>query len=288
MEPYHYNQPLISVVIPAMNEENNLPHVLPFIPLTVHEVILVDGNSTDNTIAAAQKLWPSIRIIKQSGKGKGAALRQGFEASTGDIIVMLDADGSANPREIPRFVDALLKGYDFAKGSRFMRGGGSHDITFIRTTGNFLLSHFVNLLYWTNFTDLCYGYNVFWKYCLDYINVDTDGFEVETLISLRILRAKLKIIEIPSFEYPRLHGQSNLDTFPDGWRVLKTILKERVREVPQSLQVHHFASLPKTTDQLPVPQVPAEPTTDEISTPPGRIQSLAAKKVHLERVKSTK
>ncbi|HLZ56814.1 MAG TPA: glycosyltransferase family 2 protein [Ktedonosporobacter sp.] len=286
MEQNHHNQPLISVVIPAMNEEHNLPHVLPFIPLTVHEVILVDGNSTDNTITAAQELWPSIRIVKQAGKGKGAALRQGFEASTGDIIVMLDADGSANPREIPRFVDSLLKGYDFAKGSRFMRGGGSHDITFVRTTGNFLLSRFVNLLYWTNFTDLCYGYNVFWKYCLNYINVDTDGFEVETLISLRILRAKLKIIEIPSFEYPRVHGASNLNTFRDGWRVLKTILKERVREVPHALQVHHFASLPKTTDQLPVTKLPVEPTTDALATPPLLLEP--AKQSHLERVRSTK
>ena len=246
-QPY----PRISVVIPAMNEANNLPHVLPYIPSNVDEVILVDGHSSDDTVQVARRLLPSIRILTQVGKGKGAALQQGFTASTGDIIVMLDADGSANPREIHRFVDALLKGYDFAKGSRFLAGGGSHDITMLRGAGNFGLSMVVNILFWTHFSDLCYGYNAFWRYCLDYINVDCDGFEVETLINLRAHRARLKIIEIPSFEYPRLYGQSNLNTFKDGWRVLKTILKERGRVVPQQAQVHHFTTLYKN---VPSPQ----------------------------------
>lgn len=241
VEQHRY--PRISVVIPALNESGNLPHVLPYIPSIVDEVVLVDGHSTDDTVRVARALLPSVRIVKQEGKGKGAALRQGFAASTGDIIVMLDADGSANPREITRFVDALLKGYDFAKGSRFTVGGGSSDITLLRSVGNFVLSIVVNILFWTHFSDLCYGYNAFWRYCLDYIAVDCDGFEVETLINLRAHRAKLKIVEIPSFEYPRLHGKSNLNTFKDGWRVLKTIVRERGRTVPSASQVHHFTTL---------------------------------------------
>jgi len=219
----------ISVVIPTLNEAANLQHVLPYIPSCVHEVILVDGHSTDGTIEVAQQLLPTVRIIPQTGEGKGNALCVGFAACTGDIIVMLDADGSANPNEIPRFVDALTAGYDFAKGSRFIQDGGSHDITILRNIGNYWLCKLVNTLYRTYFSDLCYGYNAFWRHCLDYVRIDCDGFEVETLINLRMHKANLRIVEVPSFEYRRVHGQSNLHTFRDGWRVLKTIL----RELPQ-------------------------------------------------------
>ncbi|GAC1361945.1 MAG: hypothetical protein NVS2B12_04530 [Ktedonobacteraceae bacterium] len=219
--------PTVSVVIPARNEAENLPYVLPYIPAMVSEVILVDGHSSDHTIEVARQLMPSIHIIEQTGKGKGDALRLGFAACTGDIIVMLDADGSADPTEIPAFVDALVRGNDFAKGSRFMKGGGSHDITPLRRLGNHGLSGLVNLLFLTNFSDLCYGYNAFWKHCLNHVEIDCDGFEVETLINLRMHKAKLAIIEVPSFEYPRISGQSNLNTFRDGWRVLLTIFRER-------------------------------------------------------------
>ena len=218
--------PHISVVVPARNEAQNLPFVLPYIPAIVEEVILVDGHSFDNTIEVAQQLLPSIRIVTQTGKGKGNALCAGFAACTGDIIVMLDADGSADPREIPQFVEALIAGHDFAKGSRFVGGGGSHDITEMRYLGNYLLSMLVNVLFVTRFSDLCYGYNAFWKHCLKDLEIECDGFEIETLIHLQMHKAKFKIVEVPSVEYPRVHGESNLRTFRDGWRVLKTILKE--------------------------------------------------------------
>lgn len=218
--------PTISVVIPARNEAQNLRHVLPYIPTSVSEVILVDGHSTDETIEEALKLMPSIRVLHQSGRGKGDALRTGFAACTGDIIVMLDADGSADPAEIPRFVEALESGYDFAKGSRFLEGGGSVDITRLRRWGNASLSSFVNVLFGTQFSDLCYGYNAFWKHCLNHVIVDCDGFEVETQLNLRMHATHMKIAEVPSFEHARIHGQSNLNAARDGWRVLQTILRE--------------------------------------------------------------
>jgi len=224
--------PPISVVIPARNEAQNLHYVLPHIPPMVSEVILVDGHSIDNTIEVAQQLLPNIRIIKQVRTGKGDALRVGFAACTGSIIVMIDADGSTDPKEIPSFIDGLLAGNDFAKGSRFMKGGGSHDITPLRTLGNYGLSMLVNLFFGVHYSDLCYGYNAFWRRCLDHIRIDCDGFEVETLINIRVHKARLKIVEIPSFERPRLFGQSNLRTFRDGWRVLNIIMQERVRSLP--------------------------------------------------------
>ncbi|MFL5626751.1 MAG: glycosyltransferase family 2 protein [Ktedonobacteraceae bacterium] len=230
-QPY----PQISVVIPALNEAQNLRHVLPLIPPIVNEIILVDGCSVDDTVAVIQLLratiQPPIHLINQTGKGKGDALKVGFTACTGDIIVMLDADGSTDPREIPIFVEALMRGNDFAKGSRCILGGGSHDFSAIRRLGNYVLRQLVNILFWTRFSDLCYGYNAFWKHCLDRIEIDCDGFEVETLMNLRVHKANLKIVEVPSIEYRRIYGKSNLRVFRDGWSVLKTILKERSKSI---------------------------------------------------------
>lgn len=228
--------PTISVVIPTRNEAQNLYYILPRIPGMVSEVVLVDGHSTDDTIKVAQELRPDIRIIRQIHRGKGDAVRIGFAACTGEMIVMLDGDGSTDPQEIPRFVDALLQGYDFAKGSRFIKGGGSTDITPLRKLGNYGLCQLVNILFCRQFSDLCYGYNAFRRDCLQYVEIDCDGFEVETQLSLRMLKARRAIVEVPSMEHPRLYGQSNLRTFRDGWRVLKTIAKEwrhfRVGAVP--------------------------------------------------------
>jgi peptidoglycan/xylan/chitin deacetylase (PgdA/CDA1 family) len=221
--------PRISVVIPTRNEAQNLHYVLPFIPRAVSEVILVDGHSTDDTVAVAQQLLPSIQVIRQQRRGKGDALRVGFVACTGDIIVMIDADGSTDPSEITRFVDALLQGNEVAKGSRFIKGGGSSDITWLRSLGNFGLSQLVNLLFGTAYSDLCYGYNAFWKRSLERIALDCEGFEIETQLAIRMHRAGLNIVEVPSVERPRIFGQSNLRTFRDGWRVLKMILKEYIR-----------------------------------------------------------
>ena len=233
-------EPTVSIVIPAKNEARNLPHVFAKLPENC-ELILVDGNSTDDTVSVAQRLRPDITVIGQTRNGKGNALACGFAAATGDFIVMIDADGSNEPAEIPRFVAALREGADFAKGSRFLSGGGSLDISLIRRIGNFWLNRTVNLLYGTRYTDLCYGYNAFRRECLDVMTLNAteiegsqpgvmlwgDGFEVETLINVRIAKAGLRVTEVPSFETVRHYGASNLNAFSDGMRVLRTIRVER-------------------------------------------------------------
>jgi len=227
--------PRVSVVIPTLNEEENLPHVFCHLPTDLHEVIVVDGHSTDHTVGMARMLRPDVRIVMQSGRGKGNALAAAFRECTGDIVVTLDADGSTDGREIPRFVAALWNGADFVKGSRFAQGGASADITFVRKLGNRALSTLVNGLYGTSYTDLCYGYNAFWARCLPYLRVDCDGFEVETLINVRIAKAGLVVHEVPSYERNRLNGMSNLHAVRDGTRVLRTIALERMSAASRQL-----------------------------------------------------
>lgn len=219
-------KPKISLVIPTLNEAENLPYVLPLIPDIVDEVLLVDGYSTDNTIEVACHLYPNIRIVMQEGRGKGSALRTGFKAATGDIIVMLDADGSTDPREIPVYVGALLSGADFVKGSRFMQGGGTADMPFHRRFGNWGFVMMVRVLFGGKYTDLCYGYSAFWSRVVPLINLNGTGFEIETMMNIRALCTGLKVAEVPSFESPRVFGTGRLRTIPDGWRVLKTIFRE--------------------------------------------------------------
>ena len=231
--------PSVTIVIPAKNEARNLPDVLQKLPEDC-ELILVDGNSTDDTVSVAQWLRPDITIVHQTREGKGNALACGFAAAKGDFIVMIDADGSNDPAEIPDFIAALKAGAHFAKGSRFVAGGGSDDITAIRRVGNFWLNKIVNVLYGTRYTDLCYGYNAFRRECLDVMQLPAidlkgedgamlwgDGFEVETLINVRIAKAGLEVTEVPSFETERQFGASNLNAFSDGIRVMRTIHSER-------------------------------------------------------------
>jgi len=224
--------PRVSVVIPALNEAPNLPYVLPRLPPSVDEVILVDGRSTDETVELARQLLPEIRVVTESAAGKGAALRTGFAACTGDVVVMLDADGSTDPGEIPLFVGALLAGADFVKGSRFLLGGGTADMPRHRRLGNHGFVLLTRVLFGARFSDLCYGYNALWTDVIDDLDLSAIGFEVETMMNIRAHRSGLRIAEVPSFEYRRRYGEGRLRTFADGWRVLKTIVRERLRREP--------------------------------------------------------
>ncbi|MBO0882433.1 MAG: glycosyltransferase family 2 protein [Mycobacterium sp.] len=233
----------VSVVIPTLNEARNLPHVFAALPSWIDEVVIVDGRSTDDTVSVARRLRPDVKVVMQAGRGKGNALLAGFAASTGDIIVTMDADGSTDGREIVRFVAALAAGADFVKGSRFACGGGSADITWTRRIGNGLLSTLVNLLFGTRYSDLCYGYNAFWAEHVGRLALDCTGFEVETLMNIRAAAAGLVVHEVPSFEHRRVYGVSNLSVVMDGWRIAKVILREWL--------TYQRASRP--TVEIPVP-----------------------------------
>ena len=225
------NQPRVSVVIPALNEAENLPYVLPRIPNWVDEVLLVDGHSTDDTIEVARRLRPNIRIVQQEGCGKGAALRTGCRLATGDILVLLDADGSTDPGEIPVFVGALLAGADYVKGSRFLQGARTTDMPRYRMLGNGLLVVLANLLFSTHYTDITYGYNAVWRHHVESLALDIDGWPYEIISNIRAARIGLRVVEAASVEYDRIAGQAKLEAFSAGWSILHAILCERFKKV---------------------------------------------------------
>ena len=260
--------PSVSVVVPALNEERNLPAVFARLPADV-EVILVDGDSVDRTVEVARQLRPSTVVVNQTRVGKGNALACGFAVARGDVIVMIDADGSTDPGEIRRFVSAIARGADFAKGTRFAAGGDSHDITPVRRLGNRGLNGLVNVLFGTAFTDLCYGYNAFHRSVLDHLDLPPvnasapaggrlwgDGFEIETLINIRVAAAGLRVAEVPSVEAPRLHGESNLNTVRDGMRVLRTIVSEYQQ------RGRRLRASQRRPTALPLPRRPVEEAAD--------------------------
>jgi glycosyltransferase involved in cell wall biosynthesis len=218
----------VSAVIPALNEEESLPYVLAAIPEWVDEIVVVDGHSTDDTVAVAKRFGERVRVVPQEGKGKGGALRTGFWAATGDIIVALDADGSTDPSEIGAFVRRLRDGADYVKGSRFLQGADTIDMTPVRHVGNWGLVTLTNVLFGTRFTDITYGYNATWSRHRDMLALEIDDWSQEIINNIRAARNGLNVVEVVCFEHERIAGTAKLQTFSAGWQILRAILRERM------------------------------------------------------------
>lgn len=216
----------VSIVIPTINEYSNIKEVFPKIPQFIDEIIVVDGCSTDGTVEEIKRYRSDAKIFIEKKLGKGAALRRGFKEASGDLIIMMDADGSNDIKELPLLIDPVLNGYDATKASRLLPGGGSDDFTAFRRFGNRMFVVMVNTLYGANCTDLCYGYRAFKKDALNKIKLKSDGFEVETEQSILMLKEGLKVKEVPSFEAKRKFGNSRLHSIRDGWRIFRVIITE--------------------------------------------------------------
>ena len=216
----------VSIVIPTLNEEKNIAKVIYGIRKNLrssrYEILVVDGHSHDNTAGIAKRL--GARVIYDN-KGKGSALRKGFRAAKGSIIVSMDADLSNESKELNLLVESIRIGYDVCMGSRFMVGGGSEDISKVRIAGNKFFVFIVNVFFGSKYSDMCYGYRSFRKSIINKLNLKEDGFGIETEININAMKAHLKVIEIPSTEKKRDWGEAKLRTFRDGYIILKTILK---------------------------------------------------------------
>ncbi|MDQ0620647.1 glycosyltransferase involved in cell wall biosynthesis [Arthrobacter globiformis] len=253
----------ISVVIPTLNEAMNLPWVLRRMPSYVDEVVIVDGRSLDSTVDVARALRLDVVVVSEPHAGKGFAVRAGLAAASGDIIVMLDADGSMDPQEIGWFVTPLQHEFDFVKGSRYVTGGGSEDITLLRSAGNRALTRLANVVLHSNYSDLCYGYIAMRRECLQILELASEGFEIETELIVRASRAGLRIAEVPSTELNRISGNSNLHTFRDGWRVLRTLARECVGwEAPTAgARPESLRRVKYRYPSMSLPHIPTDPAT---------------------------
>jgi hypothetical protein len=271
----------VSVVIPAHNAAANLERVLPLLPERMHEVILVDDHSTDETVSVSRRLRPDVYILRpHRGTGKVACLRTGFGVATGQILVTFGADGAFDPREIPRFVGPLLAGGDYVKGSRFLQGGGTVNTSWQRQAGDAACAGLVRLLFGGRISDPCYGYAAFWRRILPVLRLDdalaeSETVAIETVMNVRALQAGLKVVEVPSFEAARSNGVTGASGLGGSapreaplqrWPVLRTIWQEwrTARSRPPLPQAHGLGAVP------PAPYVDGLPLT------PDRQQEIAA------------
>ena len=225
-------KPRVSIIIPTWNEEKNLQILLKKIKDFFgqrkefsYELIIVDKYSEDKTVEIAKKF--GARVLFDEG-GKGSALIKGIGKARGDIIITMDADLSHRPIELGLLIEGIRAGYDIVMGSRFIQGGGTEDMPWYRKLGNKFFVRLVNLLWGTKYSDLCYGYRSFSKNAAKKLLrvLSSDGFGIETEISIKAAKLRLKTLEIPSFEKSRYSGKGKLRTLKDGWAILCCIMKE--------------------------------------------------------------
>jgi glycosyltransferase involved in cell wall biosynthesis len=221
----------VGVVIPTLNEGKNIENVLFDLKnLGYYNILVIDGMSKDETAKIATR--NGVKVVLQNGKGKGSAIRQGLSNGylDADAIVMMDADGSMDPKEINGLVEALNSGADIVKGSRFLKAGHSYDMSSVRRIGNMLMVTVVNLLWSARYTDLCYGFAAFNRRAIEKMAplLKSQNFEIETEVFLKALDLGLVVKEVPSMESKRKSGKSNLNSFGDGFKILQTIAEEFV------------------------------------------------------------
>ena len=222
-------KPRVTVLICSLNEGATVASVLSGVPRWVHEVLLVDGHSTDDTVDKARQVRPDIHVVYQPGKGKGEALRHGVQKASGDIIVTLDADGQTDPAEMPKFIEPLLDGYDWAKGSR-LTYGRPLNMPWHRWLGNRVLAITSNILYGTRYTDICSGYNAFRKEAFQHLKLSYDSFEMEQQMLVKIKKARMKVKEVAHLDVGRIDGVSKISSVKQGFIDWFVIISERFRK----------------------------------------------------------
>jgi len=220
----HSNQKMsVSVIIITLNEFESIGQVLKELPRNLDEILVVDGYSSDGTPELVKSL--GYEVIMQQGKGYGAAFLTGIKKAKGDVLVLMDGDGSHNPADIPRLLEKVSEGYDAVFGSRYLPGSGSEDDTIIRYFGNKVFTYFTNLVHHVGISDSLYLFAAIRREVFERIKLSGLGFEFCVEVPIKVHLAGFKIAEVPCFERKRFYGKSRVNAFFHGLRILWMIIK---------------------------------------------------------------
>ena len=247
----------VSIVIPVRNERDTVVALIERVRSVdcgmAKELIVVDGASTDGTREALLALPPSdelVLVLEHAARGKGRAVRTGFERATGDIVMVQDADLELDPSEIPSLLAPIVDGRtDVVFGSRF-KGRGRGTTPFVGYVGNFGLTWAANILYATRLTDILTCYKVMHRDVAHSLDLRCNGFDLDAEITCRLLRGGHKILELPVTYEPRGVDDGKKLSPGVGWSVLRAIVRTRVA--------------PARRRQVPSPAEPREPVSTSV------------------------
>lgn len=228
-------KPSVSVVIPAFNEEKNIDDVLVRTYKAMescslpYEIILVDDGSRDRTSELAYR-HKVIVVQNERNEGKGVALKRGFVHAQGDIVVTMDADGSHDPEDIPRLILPILKGASVVLGTRFDTKDGKESTKRLHVLGNDLINLTILLVTGKRITDSQTGLRAFRRSILEQIEITSNGYQVESELTVKALRNGNIVEEVPIKIRKRMNGYSHVNPLTDGLRILKTIIRTGLTE----------------------------------------------------------
>lgn len=221
----------VSLIIPTKDESGVIGSVLKEVPRNIiDEIIVIDGHSTDTTgeEAKAQLRPGEDKFILQKKKGFGSALLQAFKIAKGDVVVIMNADGSHNPKDIPALLKKIGQGYEYVMASRYMKEGRSDDDTIVRFIGNRTLTFLTNLFYGVNVTDSLFFYTAITRKGLNKLHFSSPGFEFCIEMLIKANKDGLKFAEVPVIERRRFSGKSKVNALSAGWKILMVILREKL------------------------------------------------------------